>query len=171
MDTICTQNRTRFRLSLVQSAKRRRIFLDCPHLVVVFTAFLASVGCTGPVKQPRSYQGEFPAVVVADWNDIQAAFSRSRLRSESIRVTHTEVGSGEAGSIARYEIISIYDDHVLIELTTLENWPAEDEGPVPIEISVTSLEFENDTFNRAIVGELVHNLGALSGLDIAPSSN
>ncbi|RNC80504.1 MAG: hypothetical protein ED559_01450 [Phycisphaera sp.] len=139
--------------------------------MVVFTAILASVGCTGPVKQPRSFLGDFPAVVVADWNDIAAAFSRSRLRSEAIRVTHSKEGEGEAGSVARYEVISIYDDHVLIELTTLENWPAEDGGPVPIEISVTSLDVENDTFNRAMVGELVLHLDALAGRDIAPSSD
>lgn len=171
MDTIRTQNRTRFRLSLVQSAKRTRIFPDYPHLVVIFAAFLACVGCTGPVKQPRSYPGAFPAVVVADWDDIAAAFSRSRLRSEAIRVRHSNEGEGEAGSVARYEVISIYDDHVFIELTTLKDWPAAGGDPVPIEISVTSPELENDTFNRAIVGELMHHLEALAGKDIAPASD
>ncbi|GAB5496557.1 MAG: hypothetical protein Phyf2KO_16370 [Phycisphaerales bacterium] len=145
--------------------------MDRPHLVVAFTALTSTIGCTGPIKQPRPYQGEFPAVVVADWNDIAAAFSRSRLRSESIRVTHSQVGSGEAGSVARYEVISIYDDHVFIEMVTLENWIDDSGGPVPIEISITTPEIENETFNRAIVGELCHHLEALAGRDIAPPSN
>jgi hypothetical protein len=107
-------------------------------------------------------------VVNADWNDIVAAMSRSRLRTESIRVTHTMVGKGEAGSVARYEIISIRDDDVWVELKALEDWPSED-GPVPIEISIGSRVQENESFNRILVGEITHHLQTLAGKDIAPS--
>lgn len=170
MDTTHTQNRTRFPRSLVQSAKGSRFNRNYPIWVVFFSALLTTSGCLGPVKQPRPFSGELPAIVVADWDDIPAAFSRSRLRTQSIRVTHTEVGTGEAGSVARYEVISIHDDRVIVELTTLEDWPDESGGPVPIEIRVTSPLLDSESYDRALVGELVHHLKALAGRATAPAS-
>jgi len=107
---------------------------------------------------------------MADWDDIVAAMSRSRLRTESIRVTHTTTGSGEVGSVARYEMISIRDDDIWVELKTLQDWPSKD-GPVPIEISIGSLVQENDAYNRIVVGEISRHLRALAGKDIAPPTD
>ena len=107
-------------------------------------------------------------VIRADWNDIVAAMSRSRLRTESIRVTHTMVGQGEAGSVARYEMISIRDDDVWVELSMLDDWHPES-GPVPMQISIGSRVQENESYNRILVGEISRNLLLLAGKDIAPS--
>lgn len=170
MDHRRSQNRTRFGPSLVKSGKEAEIAALCPKWVCsgVLLAFIGMLSaCSGPALTTRPYEGELPMVVDADWDDIVAAMSRSRLRTESIRVTHTTVGSGEAGSVARYEMISITDEDVWVELKTLEDWPSE-EGPVPIEISIGSRVQENDEYNRVLVGEIAHHLRTLAGKDIAP---
>jgi len=173
MDRPSSQNRTRFDASLVESGKQAEITGLCPKQVCVW-GMIAAVGwlagCTGPAKPPRPYSGELPVVVLADWDDIIAAMSRSRLRTESIRTGYTLVGSGEAGSVARYEMVSIRDDDIWVELKTLQDWSLKD-GPVPIEISIGSLVQENESYNRIVVGEISYHLMALAGKDIAPPTD
>ena len=127
---------------------------------------IVSTSCAGRAKPPRPHTGALPVTIEADWNDINAALSRSRLRTESIRLSSSVNGSGEAGSVVRHEMISIRDNHIWIEFETLEDW-VQDGPPVPMRISVGSFVHEDESYERAVVGEIVRNLERLSGVGVA----
>lgn len=132
------------------------------------SSFSVICGCAG-VPKARGYQGDLPARVVADWNDIDAALSRATKRTETAIVGRTEVGSGEKGSRIRVEFLSIRDDQFWLEFEALESWPTES-GPGPISISAGSLLPDAETVERNVVGEVVVQLEALAGKDVAPSN-
>ncbi len=137
--------------------------------VVGIALCLTLTACTVPAKQPRPYEGEFPARVLADWNDIPAAMSRSRVRTESIAVNRLDTESPETGSIARYEVISIRDHDIILEFRTRADWRRAI-SPIPIEIEAFSRIHDDEAYRRAVVGEVKRNLEALAGVDVAPHS-
>lgn len=96
--------------------------------------------------------------------------SRSTLRTQTAVLSRTEVGSGEAGSRVRLELISVRDELLWVEFEAIESWPAREGGPVPITINAGSVLPETDELQRAVVGELAHHLGTLSGKGFAPSN-
>lgn len=136
-------------------------------LALLFT--LAVPACAG-LSGARVHEGPFPAEVTADWDDLGAAMSRSTLRTQTAVLSRTEVGSGEAGSRVRLELISVRDEQLWVEFEALEGWPTPEGGPVPITITAGSLLPETDELQRAVVGELAHHLRALAGKGFAPSN-
>lgn len=96
--------------------------------------------------------------------------SRSTLRTETAVLSRTEVGSGEAGSRVRLELISIRDELLWVEFEAIASWPTPEGGPVPITINAGSVLPETEELQRAVVGELAHHLGALAGKDAVPSN-
>lgn len=125
-----------------------------------------AIGCAG-IPTARSYEGDWPARVTADWNDADAAMSRAIDRTETAILARTEVGSGEAGSRVRFELLSIRDQEVWLELEALERWPSET-GPAEIAITAGSLYPGTETLQRALAGEVAHHLEALAGKGVAP---
>ena len=106
---------------------------------------------------------------MADWNDIDAAMSRTVKRTETAIVGRTEIGAGEKGSRIRLDMLSILDDQFWLEFEALESWPSPEDGPAPIAIDTGSLLDTSEPFRRAVVGEVIHHLEALAGKDTAPA--
>ena len=124
-------------------------------------------GCAG-VPTARSYQGDWPALVVADWDDIDAAMSRSLSRTETSILSRTEVGSsGEIGSRVRFELLSVRDDELWIEIEARQKCPSE-KGPAEMAITSGSLLPGSEPLQRAVVGEVSHHLERLAGVGVAP---
>jgi len=130
---------------------------------------LAIPACAG-LSGARIHEGSFPAEVTADWDDLDAAMSRSTIRTQTAVLSRTEVGSGEAGSRVRLELISVRDEQLWVEFEAFESWPTPEGGPVPIAITAGSLLPETDELQRAVVGELAHHLRVLAGKPYAPSN-
>lgn len=130
-------------------------------------AIFVLAGCAG-VPTARSYQGDWPAVVVADWDDIDAAMTRTLSRTETAILSRTEVGSpGKVGSRVRFDLLSVRDDELWVELEARESWPTED-GPAEIALTSGSLLPGSEPLQRAVVGELSHHLERLAGVGVAP---
>ena len=129
------------------------------------TIFL--VACAG-LPNARRFEGELPTTVVADWDDIDAAMSRTVKRTETAVVGRTEIGSGEKGSRIRLDMLSVLDDQFWLEFETLESWPSPEGQPIKISIDTGSLLDSSEPFQRAVVGEVRHHLEALAGKGSAP---
>lgn len=125
--------------------------------------------CAG-IPTARAYQGDLPATVVADWNDIDAAMSRTVKRTQTAIVGRTEIGQGEKGSRIRLDVLSIRDDQFWLEFEAIESWPGPEGAPAEIMINTGSLLPSAEPVQRAVVGEVVHHLNALAGKDIAPNN-
>ncbi len=140
-----------------------------PVLGILCASLLPSLGGCAGIPKARGYEGDLPARVVADWNDIDAALSRATKRTETAIVARTEVGSGEKGSRIRVDFLSIRDDQFWLEFEALESWPTQ-AGSGEISISAGSLLPDAETIERQVVGEVVVQLKALAGKDVAPSN-
>lgn len=125
--------------------------------------------CAG-IPAPRAYEGDLPATVVADWNDIDAAMSRTVKRTQTAIVGRTEIGQGEKGSRIRLDVLSIRDDQFWLEFEALESWPGPEDAPAEIMINTGAILPSAEPVQRAVVGEVVHHLNALAGKDIAPNN-
>ncbi len=140
-----------------------------PILGAICAGFFTLLSGCASVPSPRSYSGQMPASVVADWNDIDAALSRATKRTETAIVGRTEVGSGEKGSRIRVELLSIRDDQIWLEFEALQGWPSES-GPAEISIQAGSLLPGAEPIERRVVGEVKIQLEALAGKGVAPSN-
>lgn len=139
-----------------------------PVLGVVVAVSTSLLSACGSFPSARSYEGNLPAKVTADWDDIDAAMSRTVKRTETAVVGRTEVGQGEKGSRIRVELLSIRDDQIWLQFEALESWPTE-AGPADISIDSGSLLPGSEPLQRAVVGEVMHHLETLAGKDVAPS--
>lgn len=137
--------------------------------VLLATLTLSLTACAS-LPRARAYEGDLPATVVADWNDIDAAMSRTVKRTETAVVGRTEIGQGEKGSRIRLDMLSVLDDQFWLEFEALETWPGPEGGPAGISINTGSLLESASPFQRAVVGEVIHHLEALAGKDTAPAN-